>query len=288
MQTWIIFIIASALLGSIAMLFKKKALIKAHSAEYLLAFKPLELALLLFFLPFIVFKAPAHIILFIFLVSLLTSVALLYIAKGYRHMELSVVAPLHNLVPLFIIIIAAVLLKESITYKHFAGIGLLLVGTYYLESEHRAGHWFSPLKQLKSKYVLFLLFGFMLSAIIAVSEKVIISSVSPFTLLFYHYSFQSFNFLVLSTFLYGGWRDIIHAYKTSWKSLLGNAFFANLSNLAYFFAISMTFISLAAPVKRLSSLFAIFLSGKFLKEGRIWHKTIACLIMLAGVFIVAI
>ncbi|MBN1644519.1 EamA family transporter [Candidatus Woesearchaeota archaeon] len=288
MQSWILLIIASSLLGSIAMLFKKKALIKEHSAQYLLAFKPLELGLLLFFLPFIAFKIPVTIVLFIFLVSLLSSVALLYIAKSYRHMELSTVAPLTNLMPLFVIIIAAGLLGESVTYKHFAGIGLLLAGTYYLESEHCAGHWLSPLKQLKSKYVLFLLFGFLLSAIIAVSEKVIISSVSPFTLLFYNYSFQSFNFIVLSTFMYGGWRDIIHAYKTSWKPLLGNAFFANLSNLAYFFAISVTFVSLAVPVKRLSSLFAIFLGGKFLKEGRIFHKTIACLIMLAGVFVIAL
>lgn len=288
MQTWILLIIVSSLLGAIAMLFKKKALVKEHSAAYLLAFKPLELALLLFFLPFIVFRAPAYIILFIFLVSLLTSVALLYIAKSYRHMELSVVAPLHNLMPLFIILIAAALLGEAITYKHFAGIGLLLAGTYYLEAEHSKGNWLSPFKKLKSRYFVFLLFGFLLSAIIAVSEKIIIRTVSPFTLLFYHYSFQSFNFLVLSTFLYGGWRDIIHAYKLSWKPLLGNAFFANLSNLAYFFAISMTFVSLAAPVKRLSSLFAIFLSGRFLKEGRILHKTIACLIMLAGVFVIAL
>lgn len=270
------------------MVFKKKALIKSHSAEYLLAFKPLELALLLLFLPFITFKVPFHIVLFMFLVSLLTSVALIYIAKSYRHMELSLVAPLHNLMPLFVIVIAAVLLKESITYKHFAGIGLLLAGTYYLESEHHAGSWLSPFKKLKSRYFVFLLFGFLLSAIIAIGEKVIISSVSPFTLLFYHYSFQSFNFIILSTFLYGGFKDLKHAYRTSWKPLLGNAFFANLSNLAYFFAISVTFVSLAAPVKRLSSLFAIFLSGRFLHEGRIWHKTIACMIMLVGVFVIAL
>ncbi len=288
MTTWLWFILASALFGSVAMVFKKKALVKEHTAEYLLALKPLELLLLLFFLPFITFKIPFHLVAFIFLISMLTSIALVYISKSYKHMPLSFVAPMFNLMPLFLIIVAYLLLGEAITYKHFIGIGLLLSGLYYLESEHHAGHWLSPLKKLKSKYVLFLLFGFLLSVIVAIGEKVVISSISPFTLLFYHYSFQSFNFLIFSTFLYGGWRDIIHAYKSSWKPLLGNALFANLSNLAYFFAISMTFISLVAPVKRLSSLFAIFLSGKFLKEGRIWHKVIACVIMLVGVFIIAL
>ncbi|MBD3361334.1 EamA family transporter [Candidatus Woesearchaeota archaeon] len=288
MLSWIWFIVASSIFGAIAMVFKKKALSKAHTVEYLFAFKPLELAFLLLFLPFIVFKIDFHIVLFMFLLSLLTSVALIYIAKSYKHMELSMIAPLHNLMPLFVIVLAVFLLGESISYKHFAGIGLLLAGTYYLESEHHLSDWKTPFKKLKSKYVLFLLFGFLLSSLIAVSEKWIISSVSPFTLLFYHYSFQSFNFIMLSTFVYGGFKDLKHAYKTSWKNLLGNAFFANISNLLYFFAISLTFISLAAPVRRLSSLFAIFLSGRFLHEGRIMHKTFACAIMLAGVFIIAL
>jgi uncharacterized membrane protein len=94
--------------------------------------------------------------------------------------------------------------------------------------------------------------------------------------------------LVITQFFYGGWRDIVHAYKTSGKWILGNAFFANLSNLAYFFAISMTFVSLVSPVKRLSTLFAVVLSGNFLKEKRVFHKALACCIMLAGVFVIAL
>jgi uncharacterized membrane protein len=89
-------------------------------------------------------------------------------------------------------------------------------------------------------------------------------------------------------FFYGGFKDILHAYRTSGKWILGNAVFANLSNLAYFFAISFTFVSLAAPVKKLSTLFTVVLSGRFFKEKRIFHKALACCIMLAGVFVIAI
>jgi uncharacterized membrane protein len=288
MGYWILFAVASALLGSISMIFKKKALKKEHANEYLLASKPLALLLLVFFIPFIDFKQSLGILAFMFLLSILTSVVLIFVARCYRNMDLSVIAPMSNFKPIFIVVLAFLLLGEHVGLKHIIGIGLLLVGTYYLESEQHAKDWLEPFRKLKSKYMVFLFFAFFLASIVAIGEKVLISSVSPFTLLFYLYLFQSIIFITFSFFVYDGWKDIKHAYKTSWKSLLGNTFFANLSNLAYFFAISMTFVSLVVPIKRLSTLFAIFLSGKFLKEDRIWHKVIACLIMLVGVFIIAL
>ena len=89
-------------------------------------------------------------------------------------------------------------------------------------------------------------------------------------------------------FFYGGFSDVFREYKTYGKLILGNSFFANLSNLSYFIAVSMTFVSLATPVKKLSTLFAVVLSGKFLSEKRIFHKALACCIMLVGVFVIAI
>ncbi|MBW3004544.1 EamA family transporter [Candidatus Woesearchaeota archaeon] len=289
MEVWLIFILVSAVLGSIGLLFKKRALKDAHTSEYLSAFKILELSFMLFFAPFIVFKIPLQIVAFIFLISLTTAVALIYIARSYRHTELSIVAPLSNLTPIFLLILAFFLLGEHISSKHMFGVGLLIFGTYYLEAEQHSGHWFSPfVKLFNTKNIGFLFFGFFLSAVIAMGEKFIIDSISPFTLLFYHYCFQTFFFITITVFFYGGFKDIIHAYRTSGKWLIGNALFANLSNLTYFFAISMTFVSLAAPVKKLSTLFTVMLSGKFFKEKRIFHKALACCIMLVGVFVIAI
>ncbi len=289
MELWIILISASALFGAVGLLFKKRALKNEHTSEYLTAFKLLELLLILIFAPFIIFKIPLVVAAFIFLISLTTSVALIYISRSYRHTDLSVVAPLSNLTPLFIVMLAFFLLGEHVTSKQLMGIGLLLFGTYYLESEHHSGHWLSPITKLfHTKNIGFLFFGFFLSAVIGIGEKFILDVVSPFTLIFYHYCFQTFCFLMITLFFYGGFRDVFLAYKTSGKWILGNAFFANLSNLSYFIAISMTFISLATPVKKLSALFAVVFSGRFFKEKRIFHKAFACCIMLVGVFVIAI
>lgn len=289
MEVWIIFILISSVLGSIGLLFKKRALRDEHTSEYLTAFKILETLLVLIFAPFIVFKIPLTIVAFIFLISLTTAVALTYISRSYRHIDLSIVAPLSNLTPLFILVLAFFMLGEHISSKQLLGVGLLLFGTYYLEAEHHSGHWFSPFISLfRTKNIGFLFFGFFLSAVIAVGEKFIVDIVSPFTLIFYHYCFQTFCFLAITLFFYGGIKDIIHAYKKSGKWILGNAFFANLSNLSYFIAVSMTFVSLATPIKKLSTLFAVIFSGKFFKEQRIFHKSLACCIMLAGVFVIAI
>lgn len=289
MDLWIILILVSAVLGAIALFFKKRALREEHTSEYLTAFKILEFLLVLLLAPFIVFRIPLIFVAFIFLISLTTAIALTYIARSYRHTDLSVVAPLSNLTPFFIVFLAFFLLGEEVTSRQFLGVGLLLFGTYYLESEHHSGHWFSPFISLfKTKNIGFLFFGLFLSAVIAVGEKFVIDFVSPFTLMFYHYCFQTFCFLVITVFFYGGLKDIVHAYRTSGRWILGNAFFANLSNLAYFFAISMTFVSLATPVKKLSTLFAVMFSGKFFKEKRVFHKSLACCIMLAGVFVIAL
>jgi len=289
MEVWMVFVLISAVLGSIGLLFKKKALKDEHTSEYLTAFKMLETLFILIFAPFIVFRIPLITAAFIFLVSMTTAVALTYISRSYRHTDLSVVAPLSNLKPLFIVLLAFFLLGEHVSSKQMLGIGLLLCGTYYLESEHHAGHWFSPITNLfKTKNIGFLFFGFFLSAVVAIGEKFIMNSISPFTLIFYHYSFQSFCFLMITLFFYGGFRDIFSAYKKSGKWILGNAFFANLSNLSYFIAISMTFVSLATPVHKISTLFAVLFSGKFFKEKRIFHKSLACCVMLAGVFVIAI
>lgn len=289
MEVWIVFVLISAVLGSIGLVFKKKALKDEHTSEYLTAFKILETLLMLVFAPFIVFRIPLITVAFIFLISLTTAVALTYISRSYRHADLSVVAPLSNLKPLFIIVLAFVLLGEHVSSKQMLGIGLLLFGTYYLESEHHSGHWFSPVTRLfKTKNMGFLFFGLFLSAVIAIGEKFLVDIISPFTLLFYHYCFQTFCFLAITLFFYGGLNDVLHAYKKAGKWILGNAFFANLSNLSYFIAISMTFVSLATPVHKISTLFAVLFSGKFFKEKRILHKSLACCVMLAGVFVIAL
>lgn len=289
MQNWVIFVLVSAILGSIALLFKKRALKDEHTSEYLTAFKILELLLVLLFAPFIVFRIPLGVAAFIFLVSMTTAVALTFISRSYKHSDLSVVAPLSNLVPLFTVLVAFFLLGEHVSSRQMLGIGLLLFGTYYLESEHRAGHWFSPFVNLvRSKNMCFLFFGFFLASVVAIGEKFIIDVVSPFTLIFYHYCFQTFCFLMITLFFYGGFRDIFRAYKTSGKWILGNAFFSNLSNLSYFIAVSMTFVSLATPVKRISTLFVVLLSGRFFREKRVLHKALACCLMLAGVFVIAV
>ncbi|MBD3304719.1 EamA family transporter [Candidatus Woesearchaeota archaeon] len=289
MKAWVIFILVSSVFGAISLLFKKKALKDEHTSEYLTAFKLLELLLVLVFAPFIVFRIPGMYVAFIFLMSLTAAVALTFISRSYKHVNLSVVAPLSNLMPVFILVLAFFLLGEHVSSKQMFGIGLLLFGTYYLESEHHAGHWFSPvLNFFRIKNIWFLLLGFLLSAVIVVGEKMILTVVSPFTLIFYHYCFQTFCFIMITLFFYGGFKDIFHAYRTSGKWILGNAFFANLSNLAYFMAVSMTFVSLATPVKKLSTLFAVLLGGGFLREKRIFHKVLACGIMLAGVFVIAV
>jgi len=66
------------------------------------------------------------------------------------------------------------------------------------------------------------------------------------------------------------------------------AFFTVLADITYFYALSLTLVSLVLPIKRISTLFDTIIGGELFKEKHLLHKGLACLIMLLGIYLIVI
>ena len=53
-------------------------------------------------------------------------------------------------------------------------------------------------------------------------------------------------------------------------------------------AVSMAYVALVSAIKRSSALFSTFIGGELFKEQNLFRKSVACLIIIAGVLIIVL
>jgi len=227
-------------------------------------------------------------LIFVYFLTLLGTVGLLLLAKSYRHLDLSTVAPLTNLAPALVLILAFFILDERLKGVQLAGIGLLICGTYVLETRHIKNFKKTLEEIFSNKYILLVFIALFFLAFISIGEKQIIHGIHPFALLFYIYVFTFINATILLMIKYDGLKGIKHGINKSGKLIFVDAVFATTTNLLYLNAISLAFVSLVVTIKQLSTLFAVLLGGSFFHEKHLKRKTFACLIMLFGVFLITL
>lgn len=287
-MNWLIWALISALFGSFALMTKKKALIHEHATEFLTTFKFFEIITLIFFIPFMNFNISFNLVLTIFIIATLTTISLVFAAKSYKHLEISIVAPLMDIGPAFTITIAYIFLGERLSLTQLIGVTLLILGAYSLEASHHKG----ILNNLKSifsqKYVKITLLALIIAAFAEAGNKFIISYVDALTLLFLYYLFNFIISFTISTIFYKGYKDLIHGIKKSGKIIFLDAILSTISNITYLYAISTTMISLVLPIKRISTLIAVIIGGKLFHEHNLPQRILACLIMLFGIILTTI
>ncbi|MBI4919256.1 DMT family transporter [archaeon] len=288
-MNWVFWISLSALFAAISLIFKKKALIHEHSTEFLTTFKFFEIITLILFIPYMNFNISFNMIILLFLSSLVLTFSLILTAKSYKRLDISIASPLTNLSPAFTIIFAFIFLKETLSFYQLTGVFLLIFGAYFLELSHHDIGFFNNIKSIISqKYVQYLIYSLIIGALVDVSHKYFISNIDPLTLLFLSYLFTFFSSFVISSIFYGGYKDLIHGIKNAGKLIFADSVFATLSNITYYFALNQTMISLVMPVKKISTLLTVILGGKIFHEHNLVHRSIACLIMLVGIALMAL
>jgi uncharacterized membrane protein len=284
---WFIFILISAVFFTVSTIFKKKSLKKDHAMEFLSVYKIFQLLFILIFLIwFVEFKQSLWLIGLFYIISLLNSVGSIYLTKSYRHREVSIVSPFLNLTPLFIIILAFLLLGERINLQQLSGIAILLIGSYVLESTENFKKYLK--KYWKHNYLYYTIFAVFILALGSIGDKYALGFVTPITALCFIWIFTVINIIIFQFIFHKGFKDIKKVIKKSWFYVFLSASAMMLSNLAYFYALSLTLISLVMPIKRLSTLFDSIIGGELFHEKKILQKAIACLIMIVGASLIII
>lgn len=286
---WFLYALLSAIFLSLSEIFQKRGLFKEHALEFNVAKYTFSLILLLFLVPFIDFRLSLFAWAIIIISTVLGTVGNLYRSKAYRHMQISSVAPLFNLSPLFVAILAFFILGESLQGSQLIGIFILIVGAYVLEVDHNVHHLAEPIRKLlRSKYNFYIFFVLILFGFSSILTKMVIEdyNVTPLQLLFLCTFFMTVQYYIHSLFVYG-----IKGIKESFRAAKIDAFFSGLFWVIeiyfMFMSLSLQMVSLVIPVKRLNTLFTTLGGGTIFKDKGLYLKGIGCIILFIGAYFVA-
>ena len=300
MELWLIFTFFSAIFFGVKDILAKKYFKKSDISpkqimfeEYLLGI----LILLLFFLPMVDFLAFYEFYWLFILKSLVIGTSTLLYFKLLKKYDISLVSPLLNLSPIFLVIFSFFLLGELITIIQFLGILLIILATYFVEIHHHnffdknkinPEKFHFKLLSLKPSHFFILAFVMLFTiSFAAIIDRIIFSyDINVYTNLYFT-SLLIFLFL----FVYYIWRGHL---KQSFKKIIYEpqtlliAFLTILSNFLILFAISIpsAMVSLIIALRRTSTLFSALIGGMLFHEKHLKRKFFAILIMLLGVILI--
>jgi drug/metabolite transporter (DMT)-like permease len=225
-----------------------------------------------------------------FYISVLGTVIINVIGVTFFHRilrvtDLSLVMPMIAFTPLFLILTSYIFLKETPTIFGAAGISLVVVGSYVLNSNKRKTHFLDPFKEIfRNKITFYVLIIAFLYSISVNFDKLVVLNSDPIFGSSIVYLLLGISFLVISS-VKSREKKVMYRKNIPKFLLLGLALalVAITINTAYTMQIASYVISL----KRLSILFSVFYGGLIFKEKNIPKRGLAALIMLAGtIFII--
>ncbi len=282
---WYVFAIFAAVLTAASTIVEKKTLLKEHAMEFSAVLAIFNFLIALVLLPFINLNFSLNMLALIYIAAVLTTIAFLFVAKAVRHMDISVISPLLAFDPAVVVVLAFFILRERITYLQLLGILLLVAGSFVLEAEnYNIKNIFT--RKFKSNYFYYIILALILYGFGSILSKFILNTVSPLTFILVIHFFIALNFIALISMFHNGFEGIKHGIKSAGKYIFLVAILVTSCRLFQAQAISMAYVSLVIPIRRMSNLFATVVGGRMFHEKNLAKRTIACIIMLAGAFLV--
>ncbi len=290
-MSWFLFALASAVITAIISVIEKRMLQHEHTLSFSAGHALTALVLSIPFLYFADFsKVSLSTLLVMYVGMFIAALAFWFTARGVKHLELSVSSPLTVVNLAFIPFLAFFTLGERLSLQQAAGIFLIFAGVVALELIIHKGKAF-PLFSTKGneKYVALTVGGTLLYSFTALVDKAILSTIDVFTYLIIAHFFIAINSLLIMALLDKQFKsDLKQLFSQDAKSVFLVSLLSVLQRLSLAVAISGAFVSLAIAVKRLSTLFSIFLGGRLFHEDKIREKIIVSLVMLAGAALIVV
>ena len=289
---WAAYAFAAAVFHAMGSIIGKKVLQHDHALEYG-ASQGIYLLLLVFVLPFLNLAYDWRVFVALYVISVVLTAGNLYYLRSVRHSELSSCMPLMNISPLFLLVIAFVLLGETPDTLAVLGVFLLVMGTYLLQMG-TAGHHkgiLAPFRTLlKSRYALYMIFAMLIFSFTATMQKAVVNwGVDVFTIVVLVRLFMGINYVTFESAKHG-FGEILGHLKQDGMQIFGSTFSSFMSDVALILAMGVpgALVSLIIPVKRLSTFFTSLIGGRLFHEHRIGLKLLACCVMLVGVVLVVV
>lgn len=285
----IILVIISAFIHSFWNLLAKKSKNKLVFNWYIILFGPvLYLPLFLYFVSINQTELQPIGWLFIILSALFHTFYFYFLGKTYSYGHLSLTYPIVRSSPLFVPLLAFLLIREKLSFVGISGIIIILIGIYLLHL--RSISWKSflePLKYMKGKATTYAFSTALFSAFYSVNDKMGVRCVQPFIYIYITWIVLSIFYLPI-IFSKNNRKDIKFEWKDNKKSILISAFLVLFSYLLTLFAFTIDKVSYIVSLRQLSAVFGVILGTFVLKEKYGKIRLFASIIMFIGFFLVII
>jgi uncharacterized membrane protein len=222
-MNWFVLASSSAILSAAAAIIQKKVLSRLTALEFSFL---VSVVILLFssFVPFStnVTSIPPSTLMIIVGKSILGGIAFLFVMMSLEHNPISTALPILGMTPGVTAIAALLVLGETLHDLEWVGLGLMMIGTYILESRP-SQNIFRPFKEiLQSKNYYYMYGALGLFAVSSVLDKLLVSGykIDILIVLFYQHIVYCLMFGLLIFIRKLSFRDLMHKGRNQFPFIL--------------------------------------------------------------------
>jgi drug/metabolite transporter (DMT)-like permease len=217
---------------------------------------------------------------------LLNVAATILLFKAFKLTDLSLVAPITSLTPIFLIITSFIILREVPTLIGTAGIFLIVIGAYVLNISKGNLSLFDPIKRMfKEKGIIFALIVAFLFSISSNFDKMIVQNSDTLFGSAIVNGLLGLSFLIIALFRTAGVKQVFQSHYPKFFLVglvaAGSTIFINI-------AFSLQIVPYVISLKRMSILFSVMYGGILFKEKNIAMRVFGALVILAGVIFIVV
>lgn len=289
MRTWAFLALGAAVLTSFNPVLYKRILRDTDPTIVVWGVTLLALPLLALFTFVVTPQLPGWDRLFVFGVlgsAGLNAIAHLCSTQALKLADASLVTPLLVFSPVFTLLISALFLGEIPSAQGLVGVGLVLIGAYWLNRNSGAG-WLKPFKSLTlTPGVGLVLLAGLLWAITPLFEKTAIQHTYPESPRFAAFIATMLLTFILTPLAITGGRSAILNLSLHRRDLFLAALIAGVAPVLGYTAFSLGPVGYVTTLFRLSTLMTVIWSFLLLNERGIVQRLPASLVMVIGAILV--
>jgi len=285
MNPWVFYALITAFSLATADAISKKAL--GRSNEYVIAWVREGYALPFLFLAFFFIDIPSldrTFWLSLLLMIPLEIAAIILYVKAIKISPLSLTIPFLAVSPVFIILIAFLILGEVPDRSGLLGILLIVAGAYLLNIRTTREDLLGPIKAIRrERGSIFMIIVALIYSVTATLGKVAVQHSGP---IFFGVFYPFLLTLILSVVL---WRKgLLPEVLSRPMTFLAIGIFTAIMILTHFKAISMTDVAYMISVKRASLVFSVLYGRVLFGEENIRERLTGSVLMIAGMVSITI
>lgn len=217
----------------------------------------------------------------------LNSVAHLASTRALKLADASLVTPLLIFSPVFTVLISALFLGETPSAQGLLGVGLVLIGAYWLNRYSSVG-WLTPFKSLAlTPSVALVLLAGLLWAITPLFEKTAILHTNPESPRFAAFVATALLTLMLTPAVIARGKSALSKLSLHRRDLFFAGLIAGIAPVLGYTALSLGLVGYVTTLFRVSTLMTMIWSSLFLKERGIAQRLPGSLVMVIGAILIA-